>query len=111
MENTMPDPSPVFDPHTVEAQVLVHDVLGLHARPAGRITTAARNFSCSISLVLEEYEADAKSILDILTLAVPSGTLLTVRCQGEDAAEACAALFHLFATGSSESAEAGDDRG
>ena len=109
----MPDPSPAFDLHTVEAQVLVHDALGLHARPAGRIVMAARKYACAISLVLGEYEADAKSILDILTLAVPSKTLLTVRCQGEDAAEACACLCRLFAPGNGDGTEAsrGDDRG
>ena len=93
----MPDLSLPHAPNTAEARVSVQDALGLHARPAGRIALAARNYSCAISLVWGEQEADAKSILDILTLAVPCGSVLTVRCQGEDAADACAALCQLFA--------------
>ena len=81
---------------TMEAQVTVTDSLGLHARPAGRIATVARRFACAISLFSGEREADAKSILDILTLAAACGSQLTIRCSGEDAAAACAALCQLF---------------
>jgi phosphotransferase system HPr (HPr) family protein len=41
-------------------------------------------------------EADAKSMLDILTLSCPQGTRVELRAEGKDAAEALAALDILF---------------
>ena len=81
---------------TVEVSVFVHDDLGLHARPAARVTQTAQQFEADVTLILGSMRADAKSILDVLSLAAPRGTTLRVLCAGQDAQEAADALAGLF---------------
>lgn len=79
-------------------QVIVASENGLHARPAGRLAQEAQSFDADISLVLEDQEVDAKSILDILTLAAGPGNVLELRATGDDAEEALKRLEALFAS-------------
>ncbi len=67
---------------------------GLHARPAARLAQEAQKFSCDISLVHGDESVDAKSILDILTLAAGHGSELELRANGPGAEDA---LSHLGA--------------
>ncbi|NJB68608.1 phosphocarrier protein [Desulfobaculum xiamenense] len=80
------------------AEVCVRNELGLHARPAARLAQEAQRFDAEIRLATQDQEVDAKSILDILTLAAPQGCGLTLRANGHDATEALAALIELFRT-------------
>ena len=80
----------------LEKVIRVGNSLGLHARPAGKISQEAQRYAASITVHSGGMEADAKSILDLLTLAAPQGTELRLRAQGADAAEAVSALSRLF---------------
>ena len=79
-----------------EKVIVVANSLGLHARPAGKISREAQRFAATITLCAHESEADAKSIFDILTLAAPQGTELILRAHGPDAALALQSLSRLF---------------
>ena len=74
----------------------VRNKLGIHARTAAKIVQTTSQFQSRISIFKNSREADAKSMLDIMTLSCPQGTRLEVRAEGEDAAEAMAALVLLF---------------
>jgi phosphocarrier protein len=78
-------------------QVLVANQLGLHARPASQIAREAQAFAASISIVGEGMSVDAKSILDVLTLAAGPGSTLTIRASGTDAEDAVEKIAQLFA--------------
>lgn len=65
---------------------------GLHARPAARLAQEAQKFGCDITMALGGEVVDAKSILDILTLAAGHGSELELRATGPDARDA---LLHL----------------
>ncbi len=77
-------------------QVIVVNEHGLHARPAGKVAQTAMNFSAEIILAHEGQEVDAKSILDVLTLAAGPGEKLEIRASGDDAAQAADTLVELF---------------
>lgn len=79
-------------------QVVVANQLGLHARPAGVLAQEAQSFQASIELALDGQVVDAKSILDILTLAAGQGVQIEIRAAGEDAAPALDRLEFLFKT-------------
>jgi phosphocarrier protein HPr len=79
-------------------QVLVANQLGLHARPASQIAREAQSFLASISLVGQGQVVDAKSILDVLTLAAGPGSTIEIRASGEDAEAAVERISQLFAT-------------
>jgi phosphocarrier protein len=74
----------------------IRNKLGLHARAAAKIVQTSSQFKSRIRLIKNGREADAKSMLDILTLSCPRGTRIELRAEGKDAAEALAALAVLF---------------
>ena len=80
----------------VSKTVFVHNELGLHARPAAKLAQAAQQYQSRITLEYDDMVVDAKSILDILSLAAGRGASLTLRCSGEDARKAAEKLEALF---------------
>jgi phosphocarrier protein len=81
----------------VERDIEVVNRLGLHARAAAKLVHLASGFRSRVQLVADDEEVDAKSILGILLLAAGQGSRLIIRCDGEDEAEALAAVHGLFA--------------
>jgi phosphocarrier protein len=79
-----------------EKTIRVGNSLGLHARPAGKISQEAQRFAATITVHSCDSEADAKSILDLLSLAAPQGTELRLRAHGPDAVQAITSLTRLF---------------
>lgn len=69
---------------------------GLHARPAAQLAQEAQRYSASIQLVSEAGEVDAKSMLDILSLAPPANAELILLAQGDDAREALCGLAQIL---------------
>lgn len=81
-----------------ERQLLVNNSLGLHARVAARIAQTVQNYQCQVLIAKDGFEADGSSVLSILTLDAPQGSLLTVQTSGPQAAQAMAAMVDLFST-------------
>lgn len=81
----------------IEREVEIINRLGLHARAAAKLVHAAGAFRSRVTLVKDGEEVDAKSILGVLLLAASQGTLLRVRCAGEDEAAAMEAVAALIA--------------
>jgi phosphotransferase system enzyme I (PtsI) len=81
-----------------ERRVQVTSRLGLHARAAANLVRVASQFKSSLTLQRLDgtAEADAKSILSILTLAASRGTDLRIIASGEDEQEALDAIIGLF---------------
>ena len=69
---------------------------GLHARPAALLVKTAKQFSSDITVSHNGKEANAKSILTILTLGVNQGSEISISADGEDTDEALAALEALI---------------
>lgn len=81
-----------------ERRIQVIGRLGLHARAAANLVRVASRFKSSLMLQRLDVnaEADAKSILSILTLAASRGTALRVVATGVDEQEALEAVVDLF---------------
>ena len=77
------------------ATLVVHHEVGLHARPAAVFVKTAKRFVSDISVVKDEREVNAKSILSILTLGVNKGAEITIKAEGEDEQRAVRALQEL----------------
>jgi phosphocarrier protein len=91
-DNTITDDTPGF----LSRKVVVSSENGLHARPAGRLAQEAQTFDSEITLVANDQAVDAKSILDILTLAAGPGNMVELRARGADAEAALDRLEALF---------------
>jgi phosphotransferase system HPr (HPr) family protein len=75
-----------------EVAFIVNDPSGLHARPAARFVQTASRFTCSVRIRDESREADAKSLIAVLGLAIRSGSRIVIVTSGVDAEEAARAL-------------------
>ncbi len=73
---------------------ITHEV-GLHARPASIFVQTAAKFSSDIEITFGETTVNGKSILAVLTLGVHKDAEIKVTAEGEDAADALAALEEL----------------
>jgi phosphotransferase system HPr (HPr) family protein len=75
-----------------EIRMTVIDASGLHARPAARFVQAASRFASRIVIRNGEREADAKSLIALLGLAIRLSSEITVAADGSDAEVALASL-------------------
>jgi len=78
-----------------EIDIVVQHKVGLHARPAALFVQTAKKFKSDIVVRKDDREANAKSILSILTLGANQGAVLTLKATGEDEEMAVQALVEL----------------
>lgn len=64
----------------------------LEARPIANLVQIANQYRSSIYLELDEKRVNAKSIMGMMSMGLMNGTKVTIDAQGEDEAEAVAAL-------------------
>ncbi|MBB5324311.1 catabolite repression HPr-like protein [Anoxybacillus tepidamans] len=76
----------------VEKQVEVLLKTGLQARPAALFVQEANRFSSDIYLEKDGKKVNAKSIMGLMSLAVSSGSVITLIADGSDEKEALEAL-------------------
>ncbi len=72
---------------------------GLHFRPCQLIAMAAQQHQGSVFLVRGSARADAKSLLELLTLAAEQGTDLELEATGPDAVTVADKVSELFSCG------------
>lgn len=80
-------------------EVPVANKYGLHARPASKLVGLANRFQAAITVTNGKGRAvNAKSIMDVLTLAATAGSVLTVKATGDDAQAAVDEIVALVAS-------------
>ena len=78
-------------------EITIVNKLGLHARASAKLTKLAGSFQCDVWMSKGQRRVNAKSIMGVMMLAAAQGVRLTLHVDGEDEAEACAALEALIA--------------
>ncbi|HYC55693.1 MAG TPA: HPr family phosphocarrier protein [Candidatus Binatia bacterium] len=81
---------------TATAEFVVSNQLGLHVRAAAMVVRTVTPFQASITIRTDSGSADARSVLDLLTLSANKGTKVVVSAEGPDADAAVAALGDLI---------------
>jgi phosphocarrier protein HPr len=84
-------------PKRVEGEFTITNELGLHFRAAAMLVRTLTDFSSEVTIINGDTLADARSVLDLMTLAASRGTTLRVRAEGEDAEETLKAVGALIA--------------
>lgn len=79
-----------------ELRVQIVNELGMHARAATKFVQAANKFSSAITVEKDGQEVNGKSIMGVLMLVAAKGTWIKVKCEGDDAKAALAALTALI---------------
>jgi len=79
----------------IEHTLHIQNRLGLHARASACFVSTASRFACEISLIKNDIEVNAKSIMGIMMLAAGNGSTLLLRATGHDELEAIQAIEQL----------------
>jgi phosphocarrier protein HPr len=86
----------------ISRTVTVTNALGMHARAAARFVHAATAFESQVRVALGNRERDGKSIMGLLLLAAPRGSLITITASGSDEGLAVETLCRLVESGFGE---------
>lgn len=76
-------------------EVVVHNQVGLHARPATFFIQRANEFKSTVWVEKDERKVNAKSLLGVLSLGITRGTSINIIADGSDEQEAVAVLTEL----------------
>ncbi len=88
----------------VTKQTTIINQTGLHARPASEFVSTATKFKSKITVKRagSDKEANAKSIVFVLSLGLTRGTAVEISASGEDEAQAVDTLVALIESGFGE---------
>jgi phosphocarrier protein HPr len=86
-----------MDMASAETEVTITHAVGLHARPSVKFTKLAKTFLATTEIASDAAGPwiDAKSIVKVMAMKAPEGTVLHIRATGGDAEDAVAALRAL----------------
>lgn len=87
----------------VQVDLVLHNEVGLHARPAAVLARALAGLEAEVSVALGEQEADAHSVLALMSLGARKGDRIEVRARGSQAAQALDTVKKLVAENFGES--------
>lgn len=77
-------------------QLTIKNKLGLHARAAIKLVELAARYDAEVTLITEEKQASAASVLGLLLLERAQGQQIIVECEGPDAQDALNAVKKLI---------------
>lgn len=80
----------------INHKLVVQNSLGLHARPAGHIVNIASMAQSSVELIYLDQRVNAKSILNLMMLAINPGEEVTFIIDGPDEQKVADELTELF---------------
>ncbi len=80
----------------LEKDITIINKLGLHARAAAKFVSVASQFASSIEVERNGRRINGKSIMGVMLLAAAQNTQISLYLDGEDEAEALAALTELI---------------
>jgi phosphotransferase system HPr (HPr) family protein len=85
----------------VTRSLIVTDPAGVHVRTASAIQAIARRSQSEVNVISAYHKAKGTDIWDLLALAAPCGSTITLEVDGPDALEVLDALEPIF-TGDEE---------
>ncbi len=88
--------------HETQADAVIANPGGLHARAASRFVRQAVKYRSIISVVKNDVVYNGKSIMGILSMQAFQGDTVTVRAIGDDADKAVGELVELIETDTEE---------
>lgn len=84
------------DPPTACARLTLLNTLGLHARAAATFVKALTGLRADVQVSWEGRTVNGRSMLDLMTLGAPQGSVLEIVISGADAEAALAAVTKVI---------------
>lgn len=75
---------------------VITDPVGIHARPAGELVSAAQKCGADVTIRVGEKSASAKKLIKLMGLGIKQGTEVTVEISGENEDAAAAEMEKFF---------------
>ena len=72
----------------MKSEITITNTAGLHAALASKVVQVSRKYDASVIIEYSDKVIDAKSILGLMSLAVPHGENVKVSAEGNDAEKA-----------------------
>jgi phosphocarrier protein HPr len=82
--------------------VTITNDLGLHARSAAKIAKLVQNVTSNVWIIKDGRKVDASSIIDILTLFCPKGSIITIKIDNQSDTGILNDLVQLIESGFGE---------
>lgn len=79
-----------------QVTITVTDPSGIHARPATVLVNAAGQYTSDLKLEYNGNQVNLKSIMGVMSLAVPTGADVTIMAEGDDAEAAIAGIASVM---------------
>ncbi len=74
----------------------IKDEIGIHARPAGLLAKAAKDFESEITVKKGDKAANAVKLMQLMSLGVKQGETVVVEINGSDEEAAAEAMENFF---------------
>ena len=75
-----------------EFNYTITDPAGIHARPAGILVKAAKQFKSTMTITKGAHKGDLKKIFTVMGLGVKQGETVAIQISGDDEEAAAAAV-------------------
>ncbi|GHH99193.1 HPr family phosphocarrier protein [Neobacillus kokaensis] len=80
----------------IKQSVRINKKAGLYAKPVNQLVQTASEFNADIYLIYNDRRVNVKSVLGILSLAIPNQSEVTIEASGEDEKEALKNIIHFL---------------
>ncbi|RAO94925.1 phosphocarrier protein HPr [Mycoplasma wenyonii] len=78
-------------------EYIIQDKVGLHARPASKLVQSLSKYKSSVFMEFEGKKANAKSIINLMSLGVTGKSKVIFQIEGEDEEELSNSLTEILA--------------
>lgn len=79
-----------------EFKYVITDPEGIHARPAGMLVKAAKEFACDVKIAKDGKAMNCKAIFGVMGLGAKKGDEVTLMFDGADEDAACEAISRFM---------------
>ncbi len=86
----------------VSRSVTIKNPTGLNLKPAGNLCKESMKYKSLITFQIGDNNANAKSVLSVLSACVRCGDAIMLSCEGEDEQEALESLAQFIESGLGE---------
>ena len=86
----------------VSAKTKVVNPMGMHMRPANLFVKEVTPFKSDVTIIFNNEEINAKSIMNMMAACIKTGSEVEIRCEGPDEEAALKAALLLIESGLGE---------
>jgi phosphocarrier protein HPr len=76
-------------------EITIKHPVGLHARPAALFVTTAKKYVSKVGIKYQNQTADAKSLLELLSLGITKDSTIEIFADGDDEETTISDLINL----------------